>query len=356
MSRFLSPRLEHLVPYVPGEQPQNMGELIKLNTNENPYPPSPRVVEAITAKEVTDLRLYSDPAASRLRQAVASRYGISPECVICGNGSDEVLALAFQAFCMESSARFADITYGFYKVWADLYEVSKHVIPLKEDFSLDPTDYWNAGETCFIANPNAPTGKALPRSDMEEILRRNPDNVIVVDEAYVDFGGESCVPLIAKYPNLLVVQTLSKSRGLAGGRIGLGIGSPALIDDLNRVRGSFHPYNLNRLSILAGAAAMEDGDYFAKTTAAIMETREKTRAALLELGCTVPESRANFLFVKLPGVDGKTCLEKLRERKILVRWWDHPRHSDYTRVSIGTPEEMQAYVAAAAEIIKEAQQ
>lgn len=356
MSRFLSPRLEHLKPYVPGEQPDGSRRVIKLNTNENPYPPSPRVVEAITAKEVTDLRLYPDTGAAALRQAAADRYGIEANCVICGNGSDEVLSLAFQAFCMESSARFADVTYAFYKVWADLYEVSSHIIPLEEDFSLDPTAYWNAGETCFIANPNAPTGKALPRSDIEEILRRNPDNVVVVDEAYVDFGGESCVPLITKYPNLLVVQTLSKSRGLAGARIGLGMADPALIDDLNRVRGSFHPYNLNRLSILAGTAALQDAAYFEKTVAAITATRDKTRLALLELGCTVPESSTNFLFVKLPGVKGKTVLEQLKQRDILVRWWDHPRICDYTRVSIGTPEEMEAFVAAAAEIIKEAQQ
>ena len=355
MSRYLSPRLERLEPYVPGEQPKDMGSLIKLNTNESPYPPSPAVLQAISRDQVAQLRLYPDTQATALRQAVAARYGISPECVICGNGSDEVLSLAFQAFCQESSARFADITYGFYKVWADLYEVVKHIIPLKDDFTLDPADYWNAGETCFIANPNAPTGLALPRTEIEEILRRNPDHVVVVDEAYVDFGGESCVPLIGKYPNLLVVQTFSKSRNLAGARVGLGIACPELIDDLQRVRGSFHPYNLNRLSILAAAAAMQDGSYVEQCTARIAATRESTRSALLQLGCTVPESRANFLFVKLPGVDGKTCLEKLRAQNILVRWWDAPRIRDYVRVTIGTPEQMECYLAATAQIIKEAQ-
>ena len=355
MSRFLSARLQGLEPYVPGEQPKNMGELIKLNTNESPYPPSPAVLDAITRQQVADLRLYPDTTAAALRQAVADRYGIGADCVICGNGSDEILSLAFQAFCLGGAARFADITYGFYKVWADLYGVVKHPMPLREDFTLDPTDYWTADETCFIANPNAPTGIALPVKDIEEILRRNPDNVVVVDEAYVDFGGESVVPLITKYPNLLVVQTFSKSRSLAGGRLGLGIGCPDLIDDLNRVRGSFHPYNLNRLSILAGAAAMKDGEYFEKTRTAIIETREKTRAALLEMGCTVTKSCTNFLFVKLPGVDGKTCLEKLRAQNILVRWWNSPRISDYTRVTIGTPQQMERYLEAVASIIKEAQ-
>ena len=354
MSRFLSPRLERLEPYVPGEQPQNMEEFIKLNTNENPYPPSPAVLDALTREEAARLRLYPDTQANEVRRAAADLYGIDPEGVVCGNGSDEVLSLAFQAFCLGASARFADITYGFYKVWADLYGVKKHIVPLKEDFSLDPADYYDAGETCFIANPNAPTGLALPRAALEQVLRRNPASVVVVDEAYVDFGAESCVPLTKTCDNLLVVQTLSKSRCLAGARLGLGIASPALAADLQRGRGSFHPYNLNRLSILAGPAALRDRPYFEKCTARVVATREKTRAALLALGCTVPQSRANFLFVRVPGIPGGEFCRRLRKLGILVRWFDAPRIDGYVRVTVGTEEQMEHFTAVTTAMVKEA--
>ena len=276
MSRFLSPTLSAVTPYTPGEQPQDQ-QYIKLNTNESPYLPSPAVVAAVSEVEVEKLRLYSDPACADLLRAAAAHFGLQPDQIMPGNGSDENLFFALRAFCDEQHPlAYADITYGCYGVWCGLLHIPSHIIPLKDDFTLDPKDYDGLHQTIVIANPNAPTGLALPRSAIEGILQANPDNVVIVDEAYVDFGGESCVPLIDRYENLLVVQTFSKSRQLAGARLGLAMGNAKLIADLNRVKFSLNPYNINRLTLKAGQAALADTAYFDRTRAAIVDTRSWT--------------------------------------------------------------------------------
>ena len=340
MSRFLTPTLESLQPYTPGEQPQDQ-PYIKLNTNENPYPPSPWVTEALNADETGRLRLYPDPACQNLLRAAATRYGLDPAQIMPGNGSDENLFFALRAFCDEEHpVAYADVTYGCYKVWANLMHIPSHVIPLEADFTLDPVKYCALGETIVIANPNAPTGLALPRADIEMILRENPDNVVIVDEAYVDFGAESCVPLIRQYDNLLVVQTFSKSRSLAGARLGLAMGSEALIADLNRVKFSLNPYNINRLTLLAGAAALRDEEYFRRSCAAVAGTREWTVRRLKELGFALTDSRANFVFARTPRMEGGRLYRALRDRGVLVRHFDAPRIADWLRITIGTPEQM----------------
>ena len=340
MSRFLSPETAGLTPYVPGEQPQNR-QYVKLNTNESPFPPSPRVIEAVSAAEVGKCNRYSDPACAALGAAIAEQYGVLPENVIAGNGSDELLSFAFRAFCGTGvPAVYADITYGFYKVWAAFYGLEAAVVPLREDFSLCVDDYIGKRGTVFIANPNAPTGMALPVSEIERLLAADPDRAVVVDEAYVDFGGESCVPLIKKYGNLLVLQTFSKSRSLAGGRIGFAVGSRELIGDMNRVKFSFNPYNLNRLSIVAGTAAMEDAEYFGRCCALILENRAFTVEALEKLGFTVLPSAANFVFARSGAVSGGALYKMLKARGVLVRHFDAPRISDYCRITIGSMEQM----------------
>ena len=256
MSRFLSGRFAQLKAYVPGEQPQNKS-YIKLNTNESPYPPAPAVVEALNNKEINDLRLYSDPECKLLRKALADYYKVTPENIVVGNGSDEILSFAFMAFCDKNiGVSYPDISYGFYPVFADLYGIAKNEIPLHGNFSINAADYFNAGSTIVIANPNAPTGVCLSIADVESIVKANPNNVVVIDEAYIDFGGESCIPLTAKYDNLLVVQTYSKSRSLAGARLGYAVGNSELIADLEKLRYSTNPYNVNRLTLLAGRAAI----------------------------------------------------------------------------------------------------
>ena len=258
MSKYLSNTLQAVTPYTPGEQPQDQ-QYIKLNTNESPYRPSPAVVAAVSEAEVEKLRLYSDPACAELLRTAAAHFNLQPDQIMPGNGSDENLFFALRAFCDEAHPlAYADITYGCYGVWCGLMHIPSHIIPLKDDFTLDPADYYGLNETIVLANPNAPTGLALPRSAIEGILKANPDNVVIVDEAYVDFGGESCVPLIDQYENLLVIQTFSKSRQLAGARLGLAMGNAKLIADLNRVKFSLNPYNINRLTLKAGKAALED--------------------------------------------------------------------------------------------------
>ncbi len=353
MSRFLSPETARLSPYTPGEQPRNM-RYNKLNTNESPFPPSPRVLEAISRAETEKLNLYSDPACTALCAAVAAFWGVESENVIPGNGSDEVLSFAFRAFCgADVPAVYADVTYGFYKVWAALYGLSSAVIPLREDFSVCVEDYIAAKGTVFIANPNAPTGIALPASEIERLLAADRDRVVVVDEAYVDFGAESCVPLVKKYDNLLVAQTFSKSRSLAGGRIGFAIGSKELIADMNRVKFSFNPYNLNRLSILAGAAAMADEEYFCACRRAVTDNRAYTVGALEALGFTVLPSKANFVFARSNAVSGGKLYAMLKERGILVRHFDDGRISDFCRITIGSMEQMQELVSAVKNILEE---
>ncbi len=353
MSRYLDPRHASLVPYTPGEQPKDR-KFIKLNTNESPFPPSPKVLEAISRQQVESLKLYSDPDARMLTGAIAKHYGLKESQVVAGNGSDEILAFAFLAFGGSKGAVFPEISYGFYPVFAQLLGVSYRAVPLKEDFSIDIEDYLTPGENVVIANPNAPTGLLLGHAEIETILRAHPDDVVLIDEAYVDFGSESAVSLLPRYENLLIVQTFSKSRSLAGGRVGFALGSPALIADLQAIRYSFNPYNLGRLPQLAGAAAMEDEEYFRRCTRRIAATRERVKVALNQLGCVQTDSRANFLFVKLPGVPGAEAQAKLRAKGILVRRFDKPAIADYLRVTVGSDEEMDAFLAAVREIIEEA--
>ena len=343
MSRFLSPTLEAVTPYTPGEQPQDQ-QYIKLNTNESPYLPSPRVVAAVSEAEVEKLRLYSDPACAELLRTAAAHFNLQPDQIMPGNGSDENLFFALRAFCDETHPlAYADITYGCYSVWCGLMHIPSHIIP---------ADYYGLNETIVIANPNAPTGLALPRSAIEGILKANPDNVVIVDEAYVDFGGESCVPLIDRYDNLLVVQTFSKSRQLAGARLGLAMGNAALIADLNRVKFSLNPYNINRLTLKAGQAALEDTAYFEKTRAAIMDTRAWTMQQLTDRGFTVLDSRANFVFAGTDRISGGVLYKKLKESGILVRHFDAPRIENWLRITIGTPEQMQALMDAVDKILE----
>ena len=352
MSRFLSPALSAVTPYTPGEQPQDQ-QYIKLNTNESPYLPSPAVIAAVSEHEVEKLRLYSDPACADLLKAAAAHFGLQPEQIMPGNGSDENLFFALRAFCdADHPLAYADITYGCYGVWCGLMHIPSHIIPLKEDFTLDPKDYYGLNQTIVLANPNAPTGIALPRAEIEGILKANPNNVVIVDEAYVDFGGESCVPLIDQYDNLLVVQTFSKSRQLAGARLGLAMGNAALIADLNRVKFSLNPYNINRLTLKAGQAALEDTAYFDKTRSAIMDTRAWTMQQLTDRGFTVLDSRANFVFASTERINGGVLYKELKENGILVRHFDAPRIENWLRITIGTPEQMQALMDAVDKILE----
>ena len=353
MSKFFSKKYETLEPYTPGEQPQDM-QYIKLNTNESPFPPHPAVAQAV-AGEIEKLRLYSDPDSKVLTAMLAQQLDVDADQVMLTNGSDDVLNFAFMAFCdKDHPAIFPDITYGFYKVFAEVNGVPYTQIPLKADFTVDPADYIGAGKTVFIANPNAPTGIALTRDQVEEIVKSNPNNVVVIDEAYVDFGGESAVPLLKKYDNLLVVQTFSKSRSMAGARLGMAIGSKAIIGDMNTLRYSTNPYNINRMTAAAGVATLQNDDYTKRNCQTIMDNRAWTVKALAQLGFVMTDSKANFLFAKHPSLDGKTLYQKLKARGVLVRHFDKARISDYVRITVGTLEEMQALVTKIGEILEEA--
>ena len=353
MSQFLNGALRRLTPYTPGEQPRNQA-YIKLNTNESPYPPSPGVLAALNRAEGENLRLYSDPEAVELREALAARYRVERESVFVANGSDEALSFAFLAYAADGrGAAFADITYGFYPVFAELYHIPVRIVPLKEDFTLDPEDYYGLHRTIVIANPNAPTGLALSRAQVEGILQANPDCVVVLDEAYVDFGGESCVSLTGRYPNLLVVQTYSKSRSMAGARLGYAIGDAALIQDLETIKFSTNPYNVNRLTLKAGQAALEDTAYFDRTRAAIVDTRAWTKQQLEQRGFAVLDSRSNFLFASTDRKDGETLYKKLKKNGILVRHFDAPRIQNWLRITIGTPEQMQTFMETLDKIMEE---
>ena len=344
MSRFLSQEAQRLAPYTPGEQPQDQ-QYIKLNTNESPFPPSPKVLEAISQAEVSKLNLYSDPTCGQLNATIARRYGLKPEQVITGNGSDEILAFAFRAFCGEGKGvAYADITYGFYKAQVALFGLDATIVPLREDLTLNVEDYMDFPGTVVIANPNAPTGIPVSCDEIRRLLEANPDRIVIVDEAYVDFGGESCVSMLGDYENLLVVQTMSKSRQLAGARVGFALGSAELIADLNRVKYSFNPYNVNRLSLLAGTAAIEDEAYFQSCCSAICENRAWTVGKLEALGFTVLPSQANFIFAKSDRISGGDLYRKLKENGILVRWFDSDRIRDYVRITIGSAEQMAALV------------
>ena len=353
MSRFFSHRLDRLVPYTPGEQPRDM-QYVKLNTNESPYPPSPAVVEA-AAREAGQLRLYSDPTCREAVDKLASLYGVAPEQVVLTNGSDEVLNFAFMAFADEEHPLvFPAVTYGFYPVFAELNRIPYEEIPLREDFSVDYRDYLNlGGKTIVIANPNAPTGLCLSLAEIEAILSTNPDGVVIIDEAYVDFGAESAVSLVAKYDNLLVTQTFSKSRSLAGARLGFGIGQRELIADLHTVRYSTNPYNVNRMTAAAGYAALCDNDYYMANCRTIMENRTYTTEALTALGFEVLPSLANFVFAKSDKIHGEALYLELKRRGILVRHFSKAGISEYNRITIGTRDQMEALVAAVKSILEE---
>ncbi len=351
MSRFMSRRFDTLKEYVPGEQPQDQ-QYIKLNTNESPYPPAPAVLARISRAEVENLKLYSDPELKELREALAVQYGVGMENIFVSNGSDEALSFAFMAFCDGTcGAVFPDISYGFYKVYAALYGIPHRSIPLGEDFTVTPADYYGAGATVVIANPNAPTGIALTPEEIEGIVQKNPDNVVIIDEAYVDFGTASVVPLTKKYDNLLVVQTFSKSRSMAGARLGFAIGSEALIRDLSKIKYSSNPYNVNRLTAAAGVASLAAQDYYDKNCRRIVQTREKTAAALAAMGFILTDSKANFLFAKSDKMDGEALYKALKARGILVRHFADGRISPYLRITVGTEAEMAALLSAIREIL-----
>ena len=352
MKEFWSGRIRALTPYTPGEQPKDR-QFIKLNTNENPYPPSPAALEAVRQGADAALRLYPDPEASVLRQALARRYGVGENQIFVGNGSDEVLAFAFQAFFDEGAEIvFPDITYSFYPVYANLFGIKCRTVALNDDFTVPVDKLCGGNAGVVIANPNAPTGIELPQSDIVRILEANPDVAVIVDEAYVDFGGTSAVALIDKYPNLLVVQTFSKSRALAGMRVGFAFGSENLIQAMNCVKNSFNSYTLDRLALAGAAAATADEDYFQTQCAKVIATRERTAETLRRNGFTVYPSKTNFIFVSHPTVAAKELFAGLRERGILVRYFDAPRIDNCLRVSIGTDADMDAFLAAMLDMTK----
>ena len=351
MSRFLNKKYENLEAYTPGEQPQDM-KYIKLNTNESPFPPSKGVLEAVNKDQAALLRLYSDPECKILRKALAGLYDVEFENVYLSNGSDDILNFSFMAFA-EKEVTFPEISYGFYKVFADLYGLEKKMVPLKEDFSILPKDYYSQNDLVVIANPNAPTGLALSLNQIEEILKSNPDNVVVIDEAYVDFGAESAVPLTKKYKNLLVVQTFSKSRSMAGARLGFAIADRELIDDLNRIKYSTNPYNVNRLTLVAGEAAIRDNDYYMENCKKIIEARDYATSALTELGFEVIPSKANFIFAKNNDIGGQELYDSLKSRGILIRHFTAEKIKDYNRITIGTMDEMKKFIETVKDILEE---
>jgi histidinol-phosphate aminotransferase len=326
---------------------------IKLNTNESPFPPSSSVKKAVT-DESDKLMLYCDPDSTELIGKIATLYQILPEEVIVTNGSDEVLDLAFQAFCdNENSIAFADITYGFYSVFAEKNGLPYEIIPLKDDFSIDINDYIDIEKNIVIANPNAPTGMYVSVENIEKIVKSNPDHVVIIDEAYIDFGGESAYKLIKKYDNVLITQTFSKSRSMAGARLGIGIGSKEIIKDINTIRCSTNPYNVNRMTQAAGCAAIDDNTYYMENCKKIMENREWTKKELERLGFSVTDSKTNFLFAKNNKIGGKELYLKLKENGILVRHFEKERISDYNRITIGTKEQMETFISKVEKILKE---
>ena len=352
MSRFLVDRLQTLAPYVPGEQPRDQ-QYVKLNTNESPFPPSPRVVEALNRQIISRLNLYPDPLAKTLCEAIADEYGLAPQNVFVGNGSDEVLAFAFMAYGDERGFAFPQISYGFYPVYARLYSLPALTVALNKDFTIPAEKFCSLGKPVAIANPNAPTSLAMPLKEIERILNTNPNSVVLIDEAYIDYGGEPCLPLLSRYPNLLIVRTYSKSRSLAGGRLGYALSSKEIIDDLNRIKYSFNPYSINSLTLLAGIEAMRDRQYFQKCVAAVTAQRKQTTADLRALGFTVQNSASNFLFASPPGMTGETYYKRLKQKGVLVRYFDHPLLTDYVRITVGSAEQMNVLLEKTGELFKE---
>lgn len=343
--------VRRVVPYVPGEQPQESG-VIKLNTNENPYPPAPGVRRILDDFDCGRMRLYPDPEAFVLVDAIAENYGLKRGNVFVGVGSDDVLAMAFMTFFgSDKPILFPDITYSFYDVWADVYRIPYEVKPLRSDFTIDPEDYKCPNGGIVIANPNAPTGVLAGVDMLEDIIRANPDSVVIIDEAYIDFGGESCLSLIDKYENLLVVQTFSKSRSMAGMRIGFAMGSEKLIGYMNDVKFSINSYTMNTVTQLCGAEAVRDKKYFIETVNKIIKTRESSKKRLSELGFTFTDSMSNFIFASPQKKSAQYVFEELKKRHIYVRYWNKPIICDYLRITVGTPEEMEKLFAALEEII-----
>lgn len=351
MSRFMNPVYEAMEAYVPGEQPKDMA-YIKLNTNESPYPPAPSVAEALTRADVEDLRLYSDPTALPLKQKLAKLYDVDTENIFLANGSDDILNFAFMAFGAKG-AMYPDITYGFYPVFAQLHGIESLQVPLKPDFTVDYRDYLQGERLVVIANPNAPTGLSIPVWQIEKLLESDPYRVVVVDEAYVDFGGESAYRLIKRYDNLLVVRTYSKSRCMAGARLGYAIGPKVLVDDLEKLKYSTNPYNINRLTMLLGQKTVDEEAYYVDRCNQIIKTREYTAKELKKLGFRVLESDANFLFAESDRISGQSLYEKLKDRGILVRHFTKDRICNFNRITIGTMEQMQILVKTVDEILQE---
>lgn len=357
MSRFLNSKYSQLEAYTPGEQPTDM-KYIKLNTNESPYPPSPSVIDAIKEEQVSRLNLYPDPTCKDLKKSLAELFAVNSENIFVSNGSDDILNFSFMAFCegSKTKVRFPEISYGFYSVYAELHGVEYMAIPLQEDFSINVDDYTKDDATVVIANPNAPTGLALSLEEIERIVLANPNNLVLIDEAYVDFGAQSAVDLTKKYSNLLVVGTFSKSRSMAGARLGYAVASREIIEDLEKIKFSTNPYNINRLTLLAGEAALAENDYYMDNCQRIIETREYTQDKLRELGFVMTESKANFIFAKSDDIDGKELYEKLKARGILIRHFSKEKIKDYNRITVGTREQMNALLEVIADILKEIKQ
>lgn len=341
-----------VVPYTPGEQPKDSG-IIKLNTNENPYPPSSRVKTVIESFDNARMRLYPDTNSTVLVDALAKRYNVKPSQVFVGVGSDDVISMAFMTFFnSDKPVLFPDVTYSFYDVWADVYRIPYAVRPLDSDFRINPDDYICENGGIIFPNPNAPTGVFESLDMIEKIIKANPDSVVIIDEAYIDFGGESCIPLIDKYENLLVVQTFSKSRSMAGMRIGFAVGNEKLIKFMNDVKFSINSYTMNPLSQICGAEAVYDEEYFKETTGKIIETREYSKKRLSELGFSFPDSMSNFIFASHNSIDAGFIFEELKKRKIFVRYWNKPRINNHLRITIGTREEMEKLFSALEEILQ----
>ena len=350
MSRFFAERYRDLAPYVPGEQPRDR-RYIKLNTNESPYPPAPSVAQAVK-KAAESLNLYCDPTCTALRQALGELLGLEPENLIMTNGSDEVLAYIFLAYGQRPFL-FPEHTYGFYRVFCDLYGVEYSRVPLREDFSIDVEPYMDSRYNVIFANPNAPTGRDLPLSDIERLLNASPDRLVIVDEAYVDFGGSSALGLMGKYPNLIVVRTFSKSRSLAGGRLGFACAQKELIADLEAIRYSQNPYNVSALTQSAGLATLREEVYYRACAEKIKHSRSVMTSGLEALGFTVVPSKANFVFARAPGLSGRALYEGLRARGVLVRHFEKAGIEDYVRITVGTPEETLALLAECGKVLEE---
>lgn len=342
-----------VVPYTPGEQPKE-SDVVKLNTNENPYPPCPSVREILDRFDISDMRLYPAPDADVLVNAIADRYNLKPSQIFVGVGSDDVISMAFLTFFgSDKPVLFPDITYSFYDVWADVYRIPYKTCSLNKDFTINPDDYKQENGGIIFPNPNAPTGVLESVEMIEDIVKSNPDSVVIIDEAYIDFGGKSCLDLINKYDNLLVIQTYSKSRSMAGMRIGFAMGSEKLIKYMNDVKFSINSYTMNTVTQLCGAASMKDEKYFAETVNKIIATRERSKVRLAELGFTFTDSKSNFIFASPTKKSAQYVFEELKKRKIFVRYWNKPIICDYLRISVGTDDEMDRLFNALEEILND---